>query len=57
MKRYGRRSLDGEERSVSVTVVVPPKQFDDLCREAFREQVSVPEIIRRKIRRLSVDCL
>jgi hypothetical protein len=50
-KRLGRPPLDPSERPASVTVVLPAKQFNALCRQAQQAAVSVPEMIRRKIRR------
>ena len=50
MKRTGRPPLDALDRTVPVSIALPAKQYDDLCKQAHREQVSLPEIIRRKIR-------
>jgi len=36
--------------TAQVTVYLPAREFDALCKSAIREGVSVPEIIRRKIR-------
>jgi hypothetical protein len=51
MKRPGRPPLADDDRSVPVSFSLPKKQFDDLCQQAHRDQVSLPEIIRRKIRK------
>lgn len=48
-KRRGRPYLDGETKSIPVTVALPPKQFDRLCREAQRDGKTLPQVIRRKI--------
>jgi hypothetical protein len=45
----GRPPLDDEDTSVYVGVTVTAKTFDDLCARARRDQVSVPEIIRRDL--------
>jgi hypothetical protein len=51
MKRThpGRPPLDDEDPSVGVSFSLPSKKFDELCKRAHREDVSVPEIIRRDI--------
>jgi hypothetical protein len=43
----GRPPLDEHDSSVQVGVTLPSKQFDELCKRALREDVSVPEIVRR----------
>lgn len=50
MKRPGRPPLAENDRSVPVSFSLPSKQFDDLCSQARRDRVSVPELIRQKIR-------
>jgi len=47
----GRPPLDPDDPSVHVGVKLPSKQYDDLARRALREDVSVPEIIRRDLDR------
>lgn len=51
MKRSvpGRPPLDDNDPSVYVGVSLPSKQFDEYCKRARREDVSVPEIIRRDL--------
>jgi hypothetical protein len=49
MKRPGRPPLDATDRSVQLCVTLPSKQYDDYARQAQREDVSVPEIIRRAL--------
>jgi hypothetical protein len=51
MKRShpGRPPLDDDDESVPVCVSLPSKQFDAYARRALREDVSVPEIIRRAL--------
>ena len=34
---------------MQVGVTVPAKKYDELCRQALRQDASVPEIIRRLI--------
>jgi hypothetical protein len=48
-KRPGRPPLDPTDPSVCVGVTLPTKQFDRLCAQAHRADVSVPEVIRRLI--------
>jgi hypothetical protein len=45
----GRQPLDPEDPSVRVGVSLPGKQFDAYAKRALREDVSVPEIIRREL--------
>lgn len=47
--KRGRPRLDDADASVHVGVTLPSKQFDAYSRRALREQVSVPEIIRRDL--------
>jgi hypothetical protein len=52
MKRThpGRPPLDDDDPSAHVTLTIPSKQLDAFCRRALREDVSVPEIIRRDLK-------
>jgi hypothetical protein len=51
MKRTpGRPPVDDEDASVEVGVTLPAKQFDAYAKRALREDVSVPEIIRRDLK-------
>jgi len=47
----GRPRLDPTDRSVAVSLALPGRQFDRLCQRASLARVSVPEIIRRDLRR------
>lgn len=51
MKRThpGRPRVDDDDTSVEVGVTLPAKQFDAYARRALREDVTVPEIIRREL--------
>jgi hypothetical protein len=49
-RRRGRKPLDPTDPSVFVGVSLPSKQYAELLDRAEREQVSVPEIIRRDLR-------
>jgi Ribbon-helix-helix protein, copG family len=51
-RRPGRPPLDDADPSVPVTVTLPSKDFDALCKRALREGVSIPEIIRRDLREI-----
>lgn len=48
-RRPGRPAVDADDTSVHVGVTLPAKQFDRFCREALREDISVPEVIRREL--------
>lgn len=51
MKRSpGRPRLDDDDESTQVGVRLPTKQYDDLCKRAQEERVTVSEIIRRDLR-------
>ena len=58
MKRTpGRPPLDDDDPSVTVTVRMPSKDFDEVCKRAQRERVNVRELIRRDIRDASKKTL
>lgn len=46
----GRPPLDPTDRSVSVSLRLPTRAFDQLCHRAAQERVSVPELLRRALR-------
>lgn len=48
-RRPGRPPVEEGDSSVYVGVTLPSKHYDDLCKRAQREEVSVPEIIRRDL--------
>jgi hypothetical protein len=55
-KRPGRPTLaDDGEPSTQVGVRLPAKDFDELCRRASQDRVTVAEVIRRDIRRAQGD--
>jgi hypothetical protein len=45
----GRPSVDPTDASVYVSVTLSSKRYDDLCKRALEQGVSVPEIIRRDL--------
>jgi len=47
----GRPRLDDDDESINVNVRMPSRKYDQLCEEARRQQVSVPEVIRRQLDR------
>jgi hypothetical protein len=51
MKRThpGRPRVDDDDETVEVGVSIPLKQYDGYATRALREDVSVPEIIRREL--------
>lgn len=50
MKRSpGRPPVDPDDSSVYVGVTLPSKQYDSYSRRALREDLSVPEVIRREL--------
>ena len=49
-KRRGRPSLDPDDRAVPVSFSLPSRQYDKLTRQAQEEKITLPEVIRRKIR-------
>jgi hypothetical protein len=51
MKRPGRPPLDPDDVSMKVTITLPTRRFDQLCKAAQEEHASVPELIRRLIDR------
>jgi len=50
-RRPGHPPLDDTDPSTSVHVRLPSTQYDNLYAIARRERVTVPEVIRRLIRR------
>lgn len=48
-RRKGRPPLNCDDLSVKVTISLPSKQFDVLCAEARRHDVSIPEAVRREL--------
>ncbi len=48
-RRPGRPSVDREDASVYVGVTLTAAQYDEFCQKALREDVSVPEVIRREL--------
>jgi len=54
-RRPGRPALDASDRSVSVCVCVPSRQYETLCKQAQAIRVSVPELLRRGVRERSAD--
>jgi hypothetical protein len=46
-KRTGRPPLDETDGSVGVHLRLSSKQFDDACRRAQAERLTVPEFFRR----------
>ena len=50
MKRpVGRPPLDADDPSVPIHVTLPSKQFEELCKRARRQDLSIPEYLRRLI--------
>lgn len=48
MKRHrGRPRIDDTDESVQVTVTLPARDYDRMARQAIREQISLPAVIRR----------
>lgn len=45
----GRPPLDRTDRSVVVSLALPGRAFDQVCRRAVAARVSVPELIRRAL--------
>lgn len=48
----GRPRLDPDDSSVPITVRLPSKAYDHVYAAAQRHHVTVPEAIRRSLRRL-----
>lgn len=48
-KRPGRPRVDPRDTSQTVTITLTTKQYDRLCREARRGDLSVPAVIRRAL--------
>ena len=48
-RRPGRPSVDEDDQSVYVGVTLTAAQYDDFCKQALRDEVSLPEVIRREL--------
>jgi len=48
--KRGRPALDPEDRSVVVSLTLPARAFDLFYRRALEARVTVPEILRRRLR-------
>ena len=51
-RKSGRPPLDPDDRSVQIALKVPSKQYDALWHEAQRARMTMPELIRHKLRRM-----
>lgn len=51
MKRPGRPRLDDRDTSQVISLRLTTKQYDRLCAEARRGDLSVPTVIRRALER------
>jgi hypothetical protein len=49
MKRTGRPRVDADDESINVHLQLPARQYDRLYQQAERDQISIPELIRRKL--------
>lgn len=56
-KRRGRHALDAGDPSTGVCIKLPSKLYDAAYRVATREQISVPEVMRRALKRLLAACI
>jgi hypothetical protein len=48
--KRGRPPVDADDRTVLVKVRLPPRQYDELYAQARRDDVTIPELIRRTLR-------
>lgn len=53
-RRPGRPAVDDEDESVRVGLTLSAKQFDRLCQQARREDISVAAVIRRELDRIKI---
>jgi hypothetical protein len=51
-RRLGRPPIADDDTSTRVGLTLPTKQFDALCKQARREDISVAEAIRRQLNRI-----
>jgi len=51
MRRPGRPRIDDTDRTTRLSVMLPTRQVDRLCRQALREGISVAAVIRRQLDR------
>jgi hypothetical protein len=50
MRRNGRPRVDPDDDTANITVALPAREYDRLYAEAQQQRVSVPEVVRQKIR-------
>jgi len=53
MTKPRKRPVGGSARAVPVSISLPAKQFDAYCKQAQRESLSLPELIRRLLKKTS----
>lgn len=53
-RRPGRPPVSADDESVRIGLTLPAKQFDQFCRQALREEISVAEAIRRELDRIKI---
>jgi hypothetical protein len=50
-KRPGRPRLAAGDTSTPILLTVPTKQYDELARQAIRRDISIAEVVRRRLRK------
>jgi hypothetical protein len=50
-RRRGRKPLDSSDPSVPLTVRFSVREFDAICKKARQLRCTVPELVRRQLRR------
>jgi hypothetical protein len=54
-KRRGRPALTPGDHPARVEVLVPSQQYDLAYKKAQRDEISLPELLRRGLRRVLAD--
>lgn len=50
-RRVGRPPIDPQDESVKLSVALPAKRYDELCAEARRDRLTLPDLLRRLLAR------
>ena len=53
-RRPGRPPLDRDDPSIKLSLRLPSKRYEALCRAATSQRTTVPELIRRSLARYSL---
>jgi hypothetical protein len=50
-RRVGRPPIDPDDESVKLSLTIPAKRYDELCSDARRHRMTLPDLVRRLLTR------